>query len=105
MKLFFNNNLQKALKASKPEVIRRKKRIVKAIEIMIYVLTLVGTGCSMFGNVCISDSIGAGKIIRTDQMSYCKKFVLAGMIQLVIVKVVLTSFQYFSLIIIFNVAR
>ena len=78
MHIFFNHNITKTLEASTPEAMRRNKRIVRVIEIMIYLLALSSASCGIFGDICISDAYGTGKRSRDpDEIEYCKRFVLA----------------------------
>ena len=105
MHIFFNPDIVETLKASTPEAIKRNKIFVRVIEIIIYFLVLSAAACGIYGDRCIADEIGAGRKERNRELPYCKKFILAEFILQVGYKIILASFQFYSLALIFIIAR
>ena len=56
MYIFFNSDIMKTLKASTPQAIQRNKRIIWAIEGMIYIITISSTACAIYGDYCIKNA-------------------------------------------------
>ena len=89
MYIFFNPNIEITIKASSPEAIKKNKRIVKAIEIMIYLLIITSTVCGIYGNICIENVENLVEF-DSDKMDTCKSYLYTELVFITITKLILS---------------